>query len=108
MRITGFIQDQPISKIEYLSDTWILYYQIGDKEDEIRAASFVLYGKFFDLSSGEEIKIANLLNFEIVDERNIVIFNSKDRVSDFDLAVQYKMFQTLLNDNLNDDVSLKN
>lgn len=108
MRLIGFIQDKPISRVEFLSDSWILYYEREDKEDEIRAANFTNYGKFFDLDTGDEILISNLLNFEIVNENNVLIFNSKDKISDFDLAVQYKLFQTLLNSDSDDNVSLKN
>jgi len=108
MKVVGFIQGKLINKVEFLSDSWIIYYESGDKEDEVRAANFVNFGKFFSLDSGDEIKISNLLNFELVNEGNISIFDSKDKITDFDLAVQYKLFQTILNSNSDDNVSLKN
>lgn len=108
MKIIGFIEDKLINKIVYLSDNWILYYEKNDDESEIRAANYNRFGKFFDLDSGETIPISNLLNFELVNDTNMVIFDSKDKVSDFDLAVQYRFFQSILNGENGIDQTLKN
>jgi len=108
MRLIGFIEGKLIHRVIKLSDHWLLYYEKGDKEDDIRAADFTNYGEFFNPESGDKINIFGLMNFELIDDQDVIIFDSKNRITDFDLAIQYHAFKNLLSGDLDNNVSLKN
>lgn len=96
MQLMAFVEDKIVDDILSLSDSYMLYYHEEDKyESDLNACNHTKYGEFFDLSSGNRISIAGLMNFEIVNANQDIIFKSSDMCSDHDVILQYGIFSNL-------------
>lgn len=89
-KLLGFVNGEVVTNIDSLSSRYMLYYSNNDLDySDIRIVNHANYGEFFDMETGNPIKIEDIKDFIILDKDNKVIFESSKLISNDELTVQY-------------------
>ena len=99
MKLIGFVNDKVIDSVMSMSESYMLFYHEDDMyENDVRAVNHTKWVEFFDMGSGNPISITGLMNFEIVNGKNQVVFSSDESISDDEMVFQYGIIKTQMED----------
>lgn len=102
LKLLSFVEEKPVHKIVSLAPSYMLFYYEEDDADSIRHCSFKREdAAFFNLDTGNKADIRSIIetheSFLVYNVINAVIFDSKNIESNEAVAIQYAIYDQILN-----------
>lgn len=107
MRLILFVDNeqkeltQSVSSIFALSESWMLFFSERDDKTNLRDIRSVKLDPLvlcYDWDTGESVDLHGLLNFEIFNQENEMIFSSVDLISDEEFKLKFGFVKKLVDE----------